>query len=262
MLRLLASVLLSIAISTQAQAQERLAVRLSYAVYAAGFTVMMIDADALLTPHSYRVGLEYRTTGLFGLFMPAPIDSFAQGRWAGALPEPVRFASWGTVRGLERRTTLDYPAGNPVVTTLQPADDGDHEGVPPRLREGFDSLSAMAYLTRHVAETGGCDGHMRLFDGRRAMEIVSHTSGCETLAPDHRSVFAGPALRCDFDGRLLAGFPRDADARERARDHKSQAWLARVVPGEPALPVRIVFETSFFGSAVAYLTSAKPVAAP
>lgn len=259
MVRLLVSALLCTAISAAAQAQERLAARMSYAVYAAGLNVMVIEARAWLGPESYRVDVGYRTTGLFGVFMPAQIDSFVQGGWAGPMPDPVRFASWGIVRGGERRTTLDYAAGQPVVTTLKPADDGDHEPVPLAQREGVDSLSAMAYLVRHLAETGECDGHMRLFDGRRVMEITSRTGGRETLRPDYRSVFQGPALRCDFHGRLLAGFPRDADAKERMRDHKSEAWLAPVIPGEPALPVRVAFETRFFGSAVAYLTLVEPV---
>jgi hypothetical protein len=259
MLRLMISVLFCWAASQAAWAQERLAARMSYAVYAAGLNVMVIDARAILGPDGYRVDVGYHTTGLFGMLMPARIDSFVQGVWAGGMPAPVRYASWGMVRGQERRATLDYVDGHPVVTTLEPSDDGEHERVPPALREGFDSLSAMAYLVRRVAESGACDGDLRLFDGRRAMEITSRTGGTEKLAPDYRSEFSGEALRCNFVGRQLAGFSRDVDAKERTRTHESQAWLARVVPGEPALPVRISFETRFFGHATAFLTEVRTV---
>ena len=256
-LRLLICLLLGSVVP--AAAQEHLAARMTYAVYAAGLNVMVIDVRAFLSPEDYRVELGYHTTGLFGLLKPTRIDSFAQGRWVGERPAPVRFATWGTVGGAVRRTTLDYPNGHPVVTTLDPPDDGEHEAVPAADRHGLDTLSAMADLVRQVARSGSCDGQLRLFDGRRVMDVTSHTVGMEQLAPDYRDAFSGPALRCDFAGRMLAGFPVDMGATGRARVHHSHAWLAQVVPGEPALPVRITFETRFFGEATAYLTQAEAV---
>jgi hypothetical protein len=86
------------------------------------------------------------------------------------------------------------------------------------------------------------------------MEIEAHTAGEEQLAPSSRSVFQGNALRCDFSGRMLAGFKFDGD---RVRDGKTMhgsAWLAAAVPGGPLLPVRMAFETRWFGDAVMYLT--------
>ena len=39
------------------------------------------------------------------------------------------------------------------------------------------------------------------------------TGGWEVLPSEARSVFAGEALRCDFGGRLLAGFMLEGDRR-------------------------------------------------
>jgi hypothetical protein len=125
-------------------------------------------------------------------------------------------------------------------------------------RDTLDSLSAMAFLVRQVAQTGRCDGTVRIFDGRRVLETSSHTVGMEVVRPDYRSKFQGTALRCDMRARQLAGFQHDADEAEIRRIHISQAWLAPLVPGQPALPVRVVFETRFFGSATAYLTEFGP----
>jgi hypothetical protein len=57
---------------------------------------------------------------------------------------------------------------------------------------------------------------------------------------------------------MLAGFKFDDD---RARDGKpmhGSAWLAPVVAGSSPLPVRMTFETRWFGDAVMYLTGIGP----
>ncbi len=82
--------------------------------------------------------------------------------------------------------------------------------------------------------------------------------GEELLEPTDRSSFGGKALHCDFSGRMVAGFWL-GDDRERDRQplHGS-ARLAPVVSGGPRLPVRMSFETRWFGDATMYLTSIGP----
>lgn len=255
-LRRLALTLL-ILLPAAARAQET--TQLSYAVYAAGLNVLLVDSKAEFGERDYRIDLSYRTAGLYGTFIPIRIDSFVQGRWDGGKPAPLRFASWGTARGKERRITLDYPGGQPAIRVLVPATEPDRDPVPaPQQRDTMDTLSAMAYLVRQVALTGRCDGTVRIFDGRRVLETESRTAGSEALQADFRSAFNGTALRCDMRARQLAGFQHDADEAEIRRIHLSHAWLAPLAPGKLALPVRVVFETRFFGNATAYLTQFGP----
>ncbi len=240
-----------------AQAQQPAAVHLGFVVYAAGLSVVRLQSEVEITPERYRIDLAYRTTGLFGAFFSSEISSFVQGRWAGARPQPVMFASWGTLRGANRRTVIDYVAGQPKIRTLEPADESDRDPVPPAMQhDTVDSLSAMAMLVRQVNSTGRCDGHTTMFDGRRLSEITSHTVGIENLEPESRSSFSGPALRCEMVGRQLGGFQHDVSEAELHKLHYSTAWLAAVVPGGQKLPVRVTFETRFFGHATAYLTEA------
>jgi hypothetical protein len=119
-----------------------------------------------------------------------------------------------------------------------------------------DALSAIAMLIRRVARTGRCEAEATTFDGRRAVDVAARTVGMEVLQPDGRSIFTGRALRCDFEGRLLAGFPRDGDQEELRRSRHGSAWLAQIAPGAPPIPVRIDFETRWFGPATMYLTEA------
>jgi Protein of unknown function (DUF3108) len=230
-----------------ARADDNAPAHLAFSVYAAGLNVLDLQSDVNLDTKTYRVDLSLRTTGLFGALFHSDVKSFVQGDWTLGRPDPLRFASWGIVRGEERRTVIDYHAGQPVVTTLEPKDDENRDAVPPALqRDTVDTLSAMAMLVRTVATSGVCDGHVTTFDGRRVLEITAHTAGVETLQSDGRSSFAGPALRCDFDGLQTGGFKHDESEAELHRIHHSTAWLAHILPGSPA---------------TAYLTAATPMQA-
>ncbi|MCX7383068.1 MAG: DUF3108 domain-containing protein [Alphaproteobacteria bacterium] len=229
--------------------------RLRYTVYAAGFNILLLEATTEIGETNYRVDLTYRTAGLLGTFFPSSNESFAQGSWGAAGPEPWRFATWGTVRGNVRRAVIDYVSRQPVTRELVPALEDDREPVPPGMeRDSVDTLSGLAFVVREVARTGKCDGRARLFDGRRVMDVVARPAGQEVLAPDSRSSFAGPAVRCDFEGRQLAGFLKDYDAADRQKLHLNRAWFAPIGASRTVVPVRIEFEARLIGHATAYLS--------
>ena len=117
----------------------------------------------------------------------------------------------------------------------------------------MDSLSALALLMRHVQATGRCEARVMTFDGRRLAEVSAHTVGEEVLQPSSRRSFHGPTLRCDFEGRQLGGFLRDADQEQLRRPQHGSAWLAPIGPGGLRVPVEITFGTRWFGDATMYL---------
>jgi Protein of unknown function (DUF3108) len=173
--------------------------------------------------------------------------------------EPSRFVGEGWWRGIDRRVDIEYKDGKPIIRRLIPANDSEREPVPDALQANtIDTLSALAEMIRVVDATGRCETAARTYDGRRAWEIEARTVGEESLEPADRSSFAGKALRCDFSGRMLAGFWL-GDDRERDRQPlHGTAWLAPVASGGPRLPVRMSFETRWFGDATMYLTGVGP----
>ncbi len=231
------------------------AVSVAYVAYAAALPVLRLHASYAIGP-SYEVKLAFDTAGMFGLLLHAHVDSTATGRLEDARALPSRYYAVGNVRGRPHVTQIDYPDGQPRVVQLAPPVEEEREPVPVALQAGtVDNLSAMAELISSVARTGRCDGSRRTFDGRRLSELSARTVGEETLAPTGRSSFSGRALRCDLEGRQLAGFPKDADRAAAARPLRGSAWFASISPGTPAVPVRISFETRFFGAATAYLVA-------
>jgi hypothetical protein len=195
---------------------------------------------------------------MFGAFISINSHARAVGIWRDDHARPLRYTSWGLFRGDERHVDISYPAGDPLVQVLVPAQDTDHEPVPESLRHGsIDGISMIADLVREVSKRGSCDGQVRIFDGRRAALVTAHDAGVDVLPHESRSIFEGPALRCDFETQVLAGLPRDAGPDDSARrPQKGSIWLAHVLPGRPMLPVLLSVETRIVGHVNVYLTQA------
>jgi hypothetical protein len=235
--------------------QQAVTLHATYETYAAGIPVAVVETGFSLGPWNYQMDLAFHTTGMVGLLFRGHQLDRVSGAWNGSKAAPSSFFGQGVWHGTERLTAIDYQQGRPLIRQLQPPNDDEREPVPDPLQaNSIDTLSALTQLIRVVSTTGRCETRVHTYDGRRAVEIEAHTVGDETLEPTGRSSFAGKTLRCDFAGQLLAGFKFGDD---RARDSKpmhGSAWLAPVLPGGPPMPVRMAFETRWFGDATMYLT--------
>ncbi len=240
-----------------AAAQSPMSLHVSYGTYAAGLEVAKVVAGFGLGPYTYQMNLAYQTTGLVGLLNCGHQLNTVSGTWHGVQPVPAQFFGEGVWRGQHRIAQIDYGRGLPVVRQLVPPNEVERESVPDLLRENaIDTLSALMELIRNVGTTGRCETNVRTFDGRRATEITASTVGEETLEQTSRSTFVGPALRCDFAGRLLSGAKFGDDRDEDSKTMHGTAWLAPATPGGLRVPVRMTFETRWFGDATMYLTGA------
>lgn len=245
-----------------AVAQVSLSARTTYESFAAGIPISRVEAGFSFTPSSYKMDLGYRTTGMIGFLFKGYQHDVVEGAWRGNEAMPSVFLGIGHWHGDDRKAEINYRAGYPVVQTLIPPNSAEREPVPEALLPGtIDTMSALAQLVRIVNATGRCDTTAKTFDGRRAVNIQAHTVGEETLEPTSRSSFHGPALRCDFEGRLIAGFRFSDDHDKAGKPRQGSAWFARVAGSPALLPVKMSFETDWFGDAVMYLTDVAPAAA-
>ena len=231
-------------------------VQVNYSAYAAGLDVLDMSASFDVTPTQYQARVDYHTVGALGFVLRSNQNTTVSGRFDQGRPMPSRFYSAGTLRGQTRVTQIDYQNGQPTIRQLIPPNAEEREEVPADRRAGtIDTISAMADLIRQVNQTGRCEGHVLTFDGRRLTELSAHTVGQEILPPYSRSAFAGQALHCQFEGKMLAGFKLDEDRADQARQQRGDAWFAPITPGGQKLPVQISFHTPWFGEATMYLTN-------
>jgi hypothetical protein len=253
------AIILSLLLPGAALAQAPLSLHASYDTYAAGIHVAKVETGLSFGPWTYQINLGYRTTGLAGFFVRGHQYDLVNGSWHGLRATPSRFLGEGTWRGIDRQAEIEYQDGRPIIRQLMPPNDLEREPVPDGLRANtVDTLSALAELIRVVDSTGRCEAAARTFDGRRTVQVEAKTAGDETLEPTNLSSFAGRALRCDFSGRMLAGFLFGEDRTREGRPMHGSAWLAPITGGGPRLPVRMTFETKWFGDATMYLTGVGP----
>jgi hypothetical protein len=228
----------------------------SYATYAAGVHVAEAEAGFSFDPRSYQMSLGFHTTGVVGFFFRGHQYDAVDGAWRGTRAIPSRFVGEGAWRGIDRLVEIAYQGGKPTIRHLLPPNDAEREPVPEPLQANTtDTLSALAELIRVVDATGRCENVAHTYDGRRALAIEAHTAGETTLEPTPRSSFAGKALRCDFAGHMQAGFLFGDNHERDSKPLHGSAWFAAVAPGSPKLPVRMTFETRWFGDATMYLTA-------
>ncbi len=229
-----------------------------YEVHAAGMRVMRIEALLDIDGPRYLVRTRVQMNGMIGVFARGDQETSAEGAWRGTEPVPARYRVAGTWRGDRRVVVMDYgPDGRPLLRAIEPPNAGEREPVPDALQAGtMDALSALAKLTRTVAQTGRCDTGARVYDGRRRADYAVRTAGQGVLPVE--GGFGGPALKCVFESRLVAGFRGDQDAEEARRPQTADIWLGQPLPGRGPLPVRVELPSRWFGTVRAVLTSVEP----
>jgi hypothetical protein len=227
-----------------------------YTGYSHGLTVLKLTGSLSLTPGAYAAHVTFHTAGFIGFMVHSDNDSQVQGVFQGTGAAPSLFVGGGNLRGTKRATRIEYKDGNPVITLLTPPNERERTSVAPQdTLHTIDTLSAAALLVRTVAKTGHCDGSATTFDGRRLSVLTSHTTGEVTLPQTDRSIFAGQALRCDFDGRQTGGFVTNENEDSLRKPRHGTAWLAPILPNAPPVPVRVIFDNKILGEVTLYLTA-------
>jgi hypothetical protein len=235
-----------------------------YDGFAHGLLVLKMRASLSFSPTAYAGELTFHTAGMVAWMVHDIDDSHVQGQFVHGedgdqvldRAMPASFDSVGNLRGTDRVTRMSYRDGSPVIGTLTPDVALERSPVPPQsTAHTIDNLSAIAMLVRQVADTGRCDGNALLFDGRRLTSLTARTIGTQALSHTDRSIFAGDALRCDFQGNQLSGFKKDESEAEQRKTKFGNAWLASVLPHAPPVPVRVIFDNKVLGQVTLYLTS-------
>ncbi len=229
----------------------------TYEFHAAGLRVLEARFTFDVDGPQYRLEVLSRSRGLASLFARSEQVTSVTGSWAGDTPRPRSYRVQGAFRGQRRAVAMEFgPDGLPRLGELEPSLASENrEPVPPeRLGGTLDALSAIARLSRLVAQTGRCDVQAQLYDARRLTEITIRTQGTEAVPTEWGAGVQGQALRCELESRLLAGWRTDQDI-ERAREpFMTTAWIGRPIAEAPPVPLRIELATRWWGRMYGVLT--------
>ncbi len=230
-------------------------IHLRYAIFIHGLHAIQLNATLHLDGGRYDVEVEDHTVGWIGALIDTHTASHADGTLDAQGLHPAHYESAGHSRGADRRTVIGYTGGNPVVRVLTPAE-ARRDPVSPQATTGaIDALSALAAIVDRVGRNGRCDGAFHIFDGARLTDFAARSGGTSALPTTDRSPYSGTAMRCDFSTLEVGGFLHDDNFARAHQPQSGTAWLARVAPDAPVLPIRASFSTVDHGPVAAYLVS-------
>ena len=230
---------------------------LHYTARLRGIAFFDVTYCLVMNPAGYQAVINARTLGLAEFLVHGRVSGRAVGSIEGSTVKPLGYEEYGRISGQSYALSLDYKSGDPVVRSVSPPPDTYRQPVPAAALAGaIDGMSAIALETLVVTRTGACQGAALVFDGRQLRRLTTQTGGHDTLQHSARLDFAGPALRCDTASVMLAGFLKDKAVPPQARPRFSKAWLAPVLPGGPALPVRFAFDADLLGDIIVDLDHA------
>jgi hypothetical protein len=245
----LAAAGLIVAASWCAEAEEIVA---RYAVEWGSLPVAEIAFDTHQQEGRYRAGYAAKASGVLGFFWPFEARWTSEGEAHGAGLQPERLEALSVFRDQERHVLMEFDDSGRVTRFEATAEEsGERDAVPDAMRNGPDPISlALSTIekvglgSRHVGQS---------FDGRRvvASEISCPSEGGKvelgSLPPAEKT------LRCDLDGRVVAGGWRRTGPRRVESQGPIRLWLA-TRPGVAGWwPVRMEADTSM-GMVTARLT--------
>ncbi|MCA3357273.1 MAG: DUF3108 domain-containing protein [Roseomonas sp.] len=217
-----------------------------YQVTQTGIPVVEITAQFETRPDGYWMRSVSRAVGIGRFFAAHEIRSEVEGAWRAEGVAPQRYQAEGNWRGDARRTVLLYREGMPQPLELEPPEGATNEPVPlPARRGAIDMLSAFALMSRTVTQTGRCDVTGPIFDGRRRLDWQSRTLGTARITHAGQEF---ESLQCGLESRLIAGVRHGDDRARATQPRPAMAWLAKVDPRLPPIPIRVEFPSTIFGT--------------
>lgn len=163
---------------------------------------------ATLEAGAYTASGDLRTTGLAALFRKVHYKAEAQGAWKGGLAfQPKLYREDADTGKRQSQAEMAYRAGVPQVKSYNPPRAPRPYDVEPGAMGGtLDPLTALIAVMAPVEREGLCGLKLKLFDGRRASQVV--------LAPVKAP--SDGAVECAGEYRRLGGFSPE-DMAEKTR---------------------------------------------
>jgi hypothetical protein len=229
-----------------ASADDGETVRLSYDAYVGPFYVVSAEAELRLDGDRYRVVTRAQSEGLAGVLFSWQSEARSEGRFAGRRLQPRSHEMDGQWSGEARQVRLSYDGAGPIAAQILPPPDlSERDPVPAALTaDTVDPLSATLDVLLGIAGGARCEGEYRVFDGRRRYDMLVSPGASADLPRVHSSVYAGPAQRCEFRIRRIAGFMKKQGKLGR-QVTEPVLYVASPMPGVPPVPVRFTAETGF-----------------
>ena len=222
-------------------ADARHGLALSYQVLLGPLPIMMVTAELALpaasTEGSYQADIVGRAGGYVGQVYDWSFTVRSQGVARAHRLSPKAFAGENLSALDPRPVAIAYATDGTPTPRFDPprAEDADLRPRPAQAKGTLDPASAMIALLRTVAATGSCSAALPVYDGRRRFDLIARAAGEELVEPLPRSLYGGPAQRCDLRFNQL-------DTGRERLPSQGVAWVAEIAGA--AVAVRLELTTA------------------
>ena len=255
---LLAAVLLACGASAAPAAEAALPpARLSYGIYVAGFPIARADLDLDGRRDRYAAAVDWRTTGIAGVFAAASGRVSAHGRLAAAAAAPSDYRLSGTSGDRRVDVAMGLSGGRVGRLTAEPPAREGEDIVPmrPEHRSGvIDPLSA-ALVPGGVRPEKLCARAVPIFDGWSRWTVALSPQSTRDDAP---AGMRGPTVTCSARWIPVAGHRAGhRSVRYMADNRDIEIRFARLADRDLWLPIEASVGT-LIGPARAVLDGVAP----
>lgn len=201
-------------------------------------------ADAIVVNasdgHQFFTSVDVEIVGLPRLFTDLRWRINALSEVQGDQVIPAGYVYQRHRRDQWRTTVTDFTTNPPMQRFDPHRDYRPDQLIPPdRLANAVDPLAAVLQAALQLTNTGSCNTGADVVEGRKLYRATVTDRGTDPMPGGRRSIYTGPAQRCDFTLVPEAG---GFDAEEFEEDRASgTVWLADLVDGMPPFPVRMQF---------------------
>ncbi|HPF78005.1 MAG TPA: DUF3108 domain-containing protein [Alphaproteobacteria bacterium] len=229
--------------------------KVRYDVYAGGIHALQANLDIDQSKQGrYSLSLDAKTYGLLGKLAPWE-GVFESHGWAGKVNKPELHQSTAIWRGEKEIKKYKYNKDGSFAgySVLDDENDGSLRDVDTELTKGTsDVLTATLNTMEAIAAGSDCEGETDIFDGSRRYTLIFRHKENVELEASRWNVYKGPAVQCTVEVKPGGGKwhekPRgwmSIQEQGRERGTMPTVWFAKMVEGEPAVPVKVRVKTSY-----------------
>ncbi len=211
---------------------------LTYDVYVYGLYAMRWQVARAQDGSLYELGFQAHPDGPASLFSRVHIQAQAVGRTGDTQIVPQSYHSRYTKRAM-RQVRITYGSeGRSLTASADPsANEEERPEVPAEaIADAIDPLNGAYALLQDIADTGTCDGAMRMFDGRRLFAVALRTDVAAAEEGIAGKDYA--TLRCRMELKRIAGF-KPKELRKKRFPDSIAIEFAPIGPGGTYLPARM-----------------------
>jgi hypothetical protein len=246
----------ALAQTSEVDAAENAAARLTYEAYYGGISAVEIEAKISVSGGAYELSTSGKSIGFLEYLFP--FQSHAHGTGPLETRSGAReFAITSSYRGKSRRIKgSTKPEAAPVWTVEPPIPLDERDPVPDDLRmDSLDPMAAVVAAATRASPQDACGGTARVYNGKVRTDVHLNHLGSEVLSANRFSSYSGPAEKCEARYETLAGAYKKSWFGSDTPPPVIQFWIAQVDGSRFWIPVRVEASTEI-AKVLVHLTNA------